>query len=292
MKKTQPVFSAGAAHGRADQGAGFAPFPAGGGLGWGHGAGPGHAGGSAAGQRKTTLAFALALCALLAGCSSQPPVPDWQINAYSAAQRAVQSYLSGESRAARREFDQARHEIARTGSPALVARLELLRCAAQVGSTVVEPCTLFDALRQDAAAPELAYDRYLQGQVQPADVALLPLAQQGVAAALLAGGGVKASAAATAQPAAGAQSAAEAALHKVDDPLSQLVAAGVLLRTGQASPAVVSTALAVSSRQGWRRPLMAWLGLQAARAEAAGDATEAARLRRRMDLAGRGVAAP
>lgn len=259
----------------------MAPSPAGGKWGWGQGTGTGHAGGSAAGQRKTALAFALALCALLAGCSSQPPVPDWQINAYSAAQRAVQSYLSGESRTARREFDQARNEIARTGSPALAARLELLRCAAQVGSTVAEPCTLFDALRQDAAAPELAYDRYLQGQVQPADVALLPLAQQGVAAALLAGGGAEASAA-----------AAEAALNKVDDPLSQLVAAGVLLRTGQASPAVVATALAVSSRQGWRRPLMAWLGLQAARAEAAGDVPEAARLRRRMDLAGRGVAVP
>lgn len=259
----------------------MAPSPAGGKWGWGQGTGTGHAGGSAAGQRKTALAFALALCALLAGCSSQPPVPDWQINAYSAAQRAVQSYLSGESRTARREFDQARNEIARTGSPALAARLELLRCAAQVGSTVVAPCALFDALRQDAAAPELAYDRYLQGQVQPADVALLPLAQQGVAAALLAGGGAGTSAA-----------AAEAALNKVDDPLSQLVAAGVLLRTGQASPAVVATALAVSSRQGWRRPLMAWLGLQAERAEAAGDVPEAARLRRRMDLAGRGVAAP
>lgn len=282
MKKTWPVLSAGAAHGRASQGAGFAPSLAGGGWGWGQGANPGHAGGSAAVQRKkTALAWLLLCCAAFTGCSTQPPVPDWQINAHSAAQRAVQSYLSGESRTARREFDQARGQIARTGNPALLARLELLRCAAQVGSTVLEPCQAFDALRQDAAAPELAYARYLQGTVQPADVALLPLAQQGVAAALLAGAG----------EADGAAPAA-AALDKVDDPLSQLVAAGVLLRTGQASPAVVATALAVASRQGWRRPLMAWLGLQAARAEAAGDTDEAARLRRRMDLAGRGLAAP
>ena len=226
------------------------------------------------------------LCALLAGCSSQPPVPDWQTNAYSAAQRAVQSYLSGESRTAQREWDQARDQIARTGSPALMARLELLRCAAQVGSTVPDPCLPFNALREDAAAPELAYARYLEGRLQPADVALLPLAQQGVAAALLAQGGAG-QAAAAATPA-----AALAALDAVEDPLSQLVAAGVLLRTGQAGPSVVATALAVSSRQGWRRPLMAWLGLQAARAEAAGDSAEAARLRRRMDLAGRGAGAP
>ena len=253
----------------------MAPSPAGGKWGWGQGTGTGHAGGSAAGQRKTALAFALALCALLAGCSSQPPVPDWQINAYSAAQRAVQSYLSGESRTARREFDQARNEIARTGSPALAARLERLRCAAQVGSTVVAPCALFDALRQDAAAPELAYDRYLQGQVQPADVALLPLAQQGVAAALLAGGGAGTSAA-----------AAEAALNKVDDPLSQLVAAGVLLRTGRLDPAGIALAVDTASAQGWRRPLLAWLEVQARQAEAAGDRDTAAQARRRAELVG------
>ena len=229
-------------------------------------------------MKKLFLSAAPALlwCGVLAGCASKPPVPDWQINAHSAAQRAVQSYLSGQTRSAEREFDQARDQTSRTGSPALLARLELLRCAAQVGSTVVEPCTLFNALREDAAAPELAYARYLQGQVQPADVALLPLAQQGVAAALLADDGARAA----------------AALDTVEDPLSQLVAAGVLLRTGHASPAVVTTALSVTSRQGWRRPLMAWLGLQAARAEAAGDTEEAARLRRRMDIAGRGVATP
>ena len=219
---------------------------------------------------------ALLLYGVLAGCSSQPPVPDWQINAHSAAQRAVQSYLSGQSRSAEREFDQARDQTARTGSPALLARLELLRCAAQVASTVVEPCTLFGALREDAAQPELAYARYLEGSVQPADVALLPLAQQGVAASLLANG----------------DGDAAAALDKVDDPLSQLVAAGVLLRAGRASPAVVSTALSVASHQGWRRPLLAWLGLQAARAEAAGDAEEAARLRRRMGIAVRRATAP
>lgn len=185
MKKTLSVFSAGPT--------GVAPSPAGGRWGWGYGAGQGHAGSFAISLRHaSTLALALALCAALAGCSSQPPVPDWQINAHSAAQRAVQSYLSGQTRSAEREFDQARDQTARTGSPALMARLELLRCAAQVGSTVVQPCVRFDTLRKDAAEPELAYDRYLQGQVQSADVALLPLAQQGVAAVLLAGGEVDA----------------------------------------------------------------------------------------------------
>lgn len=208
------------------------------------------------------------LCAVLAGCASGPPVPDWQLNAHDAAQKGVQAYLSGDVRAEQRAFERARLETARTAQPTLLARVELLRCAAQVASLVMEPCTLFDALRQDAEAPEQAYARYLAGEVQAGDVALLPAAQQGVAAALIAGDANRAA----------------AALEQVSDPLSRLVAAGVLLRAGQASPPVLATALDVASSQGWRRPLLAWLGLQAARADAAGDTEEAARLHRRMAL--------
>ena len=63
-----------------------------------------------------------------------------------------------EERAAR-----ARAEVARTGQVALVARLELLRCATRVASLVVEPCAGFDALAQDAAPADQAYARYLSG---------------------------------------------------------------------------------------------------------------------------------
>ncbi|HRL37596.1 MAG TPA: hypothetical protein PLH50_12290, partial [Ottowia beijingensis] len=52
----------------------------------------------------------------------------------------------------------------------------------------------------------------------------------------------------------------------------------------QASPAVVEQAVETASHQGWRRPLLAWLGVQARLAEQRGDAAEAARVRRRMDL--------
>ena len=226
--------------------------------------------------RRPFWAAAL-VCAALAGCTSSPPTPDWQLNAHDAAQKGVQAYLSGDKQAEQRAFERARAETARTAQPALLARVELLRCAAQVGSLVVAPCTPFDALRQDAGAPEQAYARYLAGDLQAGDVALLPTAQQGVAAALLAGDANRAA----------------AALTQIPDPLSRLVAAGVLLRAGQASPPVVAAALDVASSQGWRRPLLAWLGLQVVRAEAAGDIEEAARLRRRIAVLERsGAAAP
>lgn len=211
---------------------------------------------------------AAGLCVALVGCSSSPPVPDWQLNAHDAAQKGVQAYLSGNDAAGQRAFDNARRETARTGQPALLARIELLRCAAQVASLVAEPCTRFEMLREDAEVSEQAYARYLAGQPQPGDVALLPAAQQSVAQALVTGNA----------------GAAAAALVQVQDALSRLVAAGVLLRAGQASPPVIAAAIDTASHQGWRRALMAWLVLQEARAQTAGDAEEAARLRRRIDV--------
>lgn len=212
------------------------------------------------------------LCVALLGCSSQPPVPDWQMTAHGAAQKAVEAYLSGNSRVEKLEFERARAETARTGQPALLARIELLRCAARVASLVMGPCEGFEALREDAAAPEKAYAHYLAGRIDASEVPLLPPAQQGVAAS--------------------APASAAAALQAVADPLSRLVAAGVLLQTGRADPAVVALATDTASAQGWRRPLLAWLLLQAQRAEAAGDTQASAQLQRRIAVVERGGARP
>jgi hypothetical protein len=69
-----------------------------------------------------------------------------------------------------------------------------------------------------------------------------------------------------------------------DEPLSRLVAAALQLRAGTITPAAIAGAVDAASAQGWRRPLLAWLGVQAKRAEDAGDAEAVARIRRRMDL--------
>jgi hypothetical protein len=68
------------------------------------------------------------------------------------------------------------------------------------------------------------------------------------------------------------------------DSLSRLVAAGVQLKGGAATPAVMEEAVAIASAQGWRRPLLAWLGVLEKRARDAGDSETAARVRRRIDL--------
>ena len=208
--------------------------------------------------RYFKISAACVVSVALFACGNAAKVPDWQGDAKTAADRYVDAQLKGNARAAQAEFELARRETASTGRPDWVARIELLRCAVQVASLNVDACSGFDALRPDAAAPELAYADYLAGHAVSAEaLALLPAAQQGVSAQTVAG---------------------------VADPLSRLVAAGVLLRRGQASPDVVQLAVDTASAQGWRRPLLAWLGVQAQQAQAQGDAQRAQALRRRMDL--------
>ncbi|WP_227753528.1 MULTISPECIES: hypothetical protein [Ramlibacter] len=205
----------------------------------------------------------LAAAALLGACAGKPPAPDWEMNARGSLDRYVAAWMDGADRAADAEFARARTALAATGQPALVARAELTRCALQASALVVAPCPGFETLRDDAPAAERAYADYLAGHLAPSQADLLPPQHRDVATA----------------------AAPDAALAAVPDPLARLVAAGVLMRSGRATPGVIASAVDTAAAQGWRRPLLAWLGVQALRAEAAGDAQAAARIRRRMALA-------
>ncbi|MBX3654748.1 MAG: hypothetical protein KF686_11245 [Ramlibacter sp.] len=212
--------------------------------------------------RHLPQALLAVVLGLLGACGNQPPVPDWQMDAQGALARFTTAYLGGNARVEAAEMARARSAIASTGKPVLMARAELTRCAARVASLVLAPCEAFEPLRPDVPAAERAYADYLAGRLAPADVALLPPAQRAVAAGATRGG----------------------ALQAIADPLSRLVAAGVLFRTGQANPEVMAVATQTASDQGWRRPLLAWLGVQLERAQAAGASDEVARLRRRIAL--------
>ena len=216
---------------------------------------------------RLTRSAAAATALLLAACSSTPSAPDWQSNASSALDRAVKAYLVGDSRVAGGEFDLARRELASTGRAEQVALAVLTRCAVRAASLDVGPCKEFDVLRPDVSAAERAYADYLANRGQAQDIALLPAQHRPIAASGLSG------------------DTAVKALQAIDDPLARLVAASVLFQSGRANPAAIALAVETASEQGWRRPLLAWLGVQLALAEKSGETVTAEQIRRRIALA-------
>ena len=200
----------------------------------------------------------------LSACASGPKPADWQLESKGAMERAVNAYLEGNSRVEVAELSRARIEISSTGRVDVMARAELLSCASRVASLVFEPCAGFEKLRQDAPPAERAYADYLAGKLQPQDINLLPKSQQLSAQAAI--------------------SRVQPAIESIADPLAKLVASGTALQAGNATPALVQAAVDAASSQGWRRPLLAWLGVQLKLFEASGSQAEAERVQRRIAL--------
>jgi hypothetical protein len=210
---------------------------------------------------------------LLAACASGPQPPVWQANAHAALAAHSRAYLNGDERSARQALLEARREVARTGQAEPLARVELTACAAQLASLATladsESCPAFVPLAQDVGPALRTYADYLAGRWTGLDSTLLPEAQRGVPAA------VAAVTAAATDPV--------ALLNGMADPLSRLLAAASLLRAGQLSPAGIALAIDTAAAQGWRRPLLAWLGLEQLRLERAGDVTAAAARQRQRE---------
>ena len=213
------------------------------------------------------------MASLLAACGNTPPQPDWLINAYGGLNSYTQAYLVGNSAVADVEFARSKQELSATGKPALMARAELLRCAVRTASLELDTCPLAQVLAADMAAPEQAYAAYLAGdaaKLDAAQITQLPEAHRALA---------------NVNKDAKDEGTRLATLAATPDPLSRLIGAAVLLRQNLLPPAGVAMAVDTASAQGWRRPLLAWLGVQLKLAQAGTDTEAVARIQRRIDLA-------
>lgn len=203
--------------------------------------------------------FALMMALLLAGCASKPAPPSWQPDAKDALDAFTEDYLRGDTGAANANFARARRETSSTGRADLVAQVELVRCGVLAASLEFDDCPGFAALAADATAQQRAYAAYLGGRWEGLDLAALPEQHRPVVSS--------------------------GSIASVGDPLARLVAAGALLKAGRIAPADIDVATGTASGQGWRRPLLMWLGVAQKRAEAAGDVAAVERIKRRIALA-------
>lgn len=206
----------------------------------------------------------LGLAVVIGGCGAKQPLP-WQAGAHDALQRYTQNYLQGETRLAARDLAEARAHTGATGRLDLMARTELIRCALGVAALDFAVCEAFEPLRDAAAAEDRAYADFLSGDWAKLDAGALPQRYRALARARDA-------------------AAQNLAVKAIEDPLSRLVASGALFRGGRLAPAGVAAAAQTASSQGYRRPLLAYLEVQAKLAQQDGDAAALEHIRRRIEL--------
>ena len=101
-------------------------------------------------QRVKKLLSLVACAALLAACGNKPVAPDWALSAEASSERAIQAYLQGQQRVEDLHWGKARSAVASTGQLATAAKLELMRCAAQVASLEWTDCPAYQELAADA----------------------------------------------------------------------------------------------------------------------------------------------
>ena len=209
-------------------------------------------------------AWPLAAALLVASCAG-PPVADWQADAAADFDAYRRHYLDGNTRLAQRDYAQARAALASTGSLERAARAEMIRCALAVAALDFDACSGVDALLADAGAEDRAYGQFLLGRWERLDAGRLPANYRAVVA--------------------GHEEAAQnEAAGKIDDPLARLIACGMLLKLERIQPKTVNLAVDTAANEGYRRPLLAWLTVQAKLAEAAGDKALMETARKRIDF--------
>ena len=209
---------------------------------------------------------------LVSACASHPAPPDWEQNAQAEIKRFTTDYFAGNTSRADSDFARARRAVRDTGRVDLLAQIELVRCAVRVAALEFDGCASYLALRDGATPAQQSYAAYLTGQWQALNPITLPEQHRAVVAT---------------KPVASANSkdgAQSSVLSSVLDPLSRLVAAGALLQAGHLQQADVEAAIDAASAQGWRRPLLAWLGVARRLAEQRGDKAGVERIARREAL--------
>jgi alkylhydroperoxidase/carboxymuconolactone decarboxylase family protein YurZ len=211
----------------------------------------------------------IAVFLLLAGCGTTKPAASWLSAGNNQLDNYKRHYLSGQDKIAAIEFNEALREIKKSGDLELLARAHLIRMAMQT-AMLQEPVGA-EYLKIEAAQSSPAnrnFYAFLQGEIAQVDDKLLPRQYLGFIAALK------------------RQDAGERlrAIEKLDDPVSRLIAVGILVRLGQDNEALLQKAIATASAEGWKKALLAYLTRLRAYYEGKQERSKALSIEQRIDL--------
>ena len=181
---------------------------------------------------------------LLAGCGSSKPVPEWKDASFNQLDNYKKSYLSGKERIAEAYFNKSVDEIKSSGNLEILARAYLTKYACQVA--VLEAFDDSEYLRIDAVEPILqnkTFYNFLKGAFDRVDENLLPGQYVGFFRAFKSG----------------KKDEIASEISKMDNPLSKLIAIGLLVRKNTYDEIELSLAIDIASQNGWKKALLSYL---------------------------------
>jgi len=194
-------------------------------------------------MRKTICLMMFSI--LLVGCGSSKPVPDWTDASFNQLDNYKKSYLSGKELIAEAYFNKAVDEIKSSGDLDILARAYLTKYACQVA--VLEAFDDREYLKIEAVEPVLQnknFHGFLKGAFDNVDEKLLPQQYEGFLRAFKSG----------------KKEDVAREISKMDNPLSKLIAVGLLVKKNKVEEIDLKLAIDIASQNGWKKPLLAYLG--------------------------------
>jgi hypothetical protein len=189
------------------------------------------------------IIYLLTFSILLLGCGSKQ-VPDWTKSSFNQLENYKKIYLSGKEHSAELYFNKALDDIKKSGNLEILARAYLTKYAVHVA--VIEAFDDGEYLRIDALQPVLQnrnFYNFLKGSFDTVDERLLPRQYDGFLRAFRKGEIV--------------DIAHE--ISGIEDPLSKLIAVGLLVQKNTYDEGILKIAIDTASHNGWKRALLVYL---------------------------------
>jgi hypothetical protein len=208
------------------------------------------------------------LLIFLCACSSQP-IPQWKDTSSRQLENYKVNFLADKEDATEPHFVQAKKAISSNNDLNLLATAYLTKYA--LHTAALEDFDDRDFLRIDQLQPQTnnrAYYDLLKGNFGQIDPGRLP-ANYSKLLPLLENKNL---------------SAATREITAISDPLSRLIACGIWVKYLSPDESILQLAIDTAARQGWRRPLWAYLTRLQQYHSDRGETSKAAAIRERLEL--------
>lgn len=185
----------------------------------------------------------LPVCLLLAGCSSKH-IPDWIHAGHNQMEDFKKDYLEGNDKPATLHFIKATEEIKKSGDPDVLARAYLTKYALQTAVLESIDDSVYLKIAAVQSAPENSnFFNFLKGNFDQVESRFLPEQYRRLMETLRKGNKE--------------DLVAESA--KIDDPLSRLIALGVIVQYREYDEKMLQNAVAAASQNGWKKAVLVYL---------------------------------